>query len=764
MPKLENVQKQNYTPFLRLPRLSDSVPCILIMLASRCSFLEISPFACAMFFSVFDLKIGYLGIIFSSLGFFSRGVLMQKSDSILAMLLLMIYALVRPDYKSKRVQSSAVCGTAVLICGIIRFLYMDFTTYDILTLIIEAVTASFSYIIFLNASVLTGYLRRNPKEDELISAAVCAGIFISGLSGLTPSGTIEISRIISAYMIMSVSLALPLAVSGSCGVAAGLICCMNDTSSVTLMGLYGLSAIFGNLLKSFGKYGVALGFLGSTAVTALYIGNSISVSVAEIIVASLLFIITPNKLLSRFSEYILRTTQANSAVSGDRMRTYLSSRLKASAHAFARLASVYRAATEKSVRMYNRDICTVIDKTIKKVCTFCPDRAKCIEKNCAEMYRKIFLTLETLEKSGFLDSTNVPKEFSHECSRCDIFLCETVNSYENYRRELFKMGEFEQNRDNIINQYEEISNIFSDTSDEIGSGFCFLTELEEKLADRLTSENCPIRKITAIENGNGETEIYLSLSRPFDKSRLEEIISDCTDTDFQCRGGGYTRLKFVQRTKYSVEYGEKQIAEGNEIISGDTVSCFRLDSGKFYCILCDGMGSGRAAGMESRTCGRLLEEMIKDGFKAQTAVSFVNSSLSVMCPGESFSSVDLLEIDLFTGIGDFYKIGSCRSFIKRGDKTDTIFSSSLPIGILPDVHVSKISKKLENGDLIIMISDGADGGGYGFLSGERLKKIIADNDKNMNDAADAVAKSCGGKSAAKARDDITVVAIKIKEE
>ena len=63
-----------------------------------------------------------------------------------------------------------------------------------------------------------------------------------------------------------------------------------------------------------------------------------------------------------------------------------------------------------------------------------------------------------------------------------------------------------------------------------------------------------------------------------------------------------------------------------------------------------------------------------------------------------------------------------------------------------------------------MISDGADGGGYGFLSGERLKKIIADNDKNMNDAADAVAKSCGGKNAAKARDDITVVAIKIKEE
>lgn len=760
MPKLQNVQKINYTPFLRTVRLSDSLPCLLILLAARCSFLEISPFACAMFFSVFDLKIGYMGILFSALGFFSRGVLMQKSDSLLAMLLLMIYALIRSDYKQQRIISSAVCGGAVFLSGIIRFFYMPFSTYDVLLLIIEAITAAFSYILFLNASALTGYLRRAPKESELISAAVCAGIFISGLSGLTPEGSVDISRIISAYMIMSVSLSLPLAVSGSCGVAAGLICSMNDTSAVTLTGLYGLSAIFGNLLKSFGKYGVALGFLGSTAVTALYIGNTVSVSVIEIIAACALFIITPNRVHKSISDYILRTASVGKTCDSDRMREYLGARLGAAGHAFARLASVYRGITEKSIRMYNKDICTVIDKTVNKVCAGCADCGRCIEKNYADSYRIIFGALEALEDKGFCNAANAPKEFTVMCSKSDIFLCELAHSYEDYRRSLLKKGEFEHNRDIMINQYEEISDIFSGIGDEIGTGFCFLGELEEKLGDCLVEAGCPLRKASALENGAGETEIYISLNRPFDKEKLAKLVSECVGMPFECRGG-YANLKLVQKTAYRVEYGEKQIAEGSQVVSGDTVSSFYTDRGKFYVLLCDGMGSGSAAGRESRTCGRLLEELIKDGFKAQTAVSLVNSSLALLCDAESFSSVDLLEIDLFTGNADFYKVGCCRSFIKRGDRIDTVFSSALPIGILPDVHISRISKKLDSGDLVIMMSDGADGNGYGFLSGERVKKILSDSDKSMNDVAAAVAESTGFKNAACARDDITVAAIKI---
>ena len=65
-------------------------------------------------------------------------------------------------------------------------------------------------------------------------------------------------------------------------------------------------------------------------------------------------------------------------------------------------------------------------------------------------------------------------------------------------------------------------------------------------------------------------------------------------------------------------------------------------------------------------------------------------------------------------------------------------------------------------DLIIMMSDGAEGNSLGFLSSERMKKLLEDDNKRMDDIAAAVINSAGLKGITKVRDDMTVAAIKIK--
>ena len=63
-------------------------------------------------------------------------------------------------------------------------------------------------------------------------------------------------------------------------------------------------------------------------------------------------------------------------------------------------------------------------------------------------------------------------------------------------------------------------------------------------------------------------------------------------------------------------------------------------------------------------------------------------------------------IDLYTGETEFIKVGASMSFIKKGAEVEVINSSSLPFGILDDINITPIKKKVKQGDIIVTISDG----------------------------------------------------------
>ena len=65
-------------------------------------------------------------------------------------------------------------------------------------------------------------------------------------------------------------------------------------------------------------------------------------------------------------------------------------------------------------------------------------------------------------------------------------------------------------------------------------------------------------------------------------------------------------------------------------------------------------------------------------------------------------------IDLFSGDAEFIKIGANTTYIKSGNKTERIISTSLPAGILGEVDIEAVRKKLHDNDFIIMLSDGVE--------------------------------------------------------
>lgn len=102
----------------------------------------------------------------------------------------------------------------------------------------------------------------------------------------------------------------------------------------------------------------------------------------------------------------------------------------------------------------------------------------------------------------------------------------------------------------------------------------------------------------------------------------------------------------------------------------------------------------------------LLEQFMEAGFKEETAIRLINSILVLKSNEQTFSTLDMAVINLFTGICDFIKIGAATTFIKRNDWVESISAHTMPIGVFNQVDYDNVSKKLYDGDYIIMVSDG----------------------------------------------------------
>lgn len=73
---------------------------------------------------------------------------------------------------------------------------------------------------------------------------------------------------------------------------------------------------------------------------------------------------------------------------------------------------------------------------------------------------------------------------------------------------------------------------------------------------------------------------------------------------------------------------------------------------------------------------------------------------------EVFTTFDISLIDLYTGKLQIIKTGAPATFIRRKNRVDIINSKSLPVGILKDIDFNVYEGYLDDGDVIIMMSDG----------------------------------------------------------
>ena len=203
---------------------------------------------------------------------------------------------------------------------------------------------------------------------------------------------------------------------------------------------------------------------------------------------------------------------------------------------------------------------------------------------------------------------------------------------------------------------------------------------------------------------------------------------------------------------FAPELGVSAAGKPGHSISGDRGACFRTESGMYYILLCDGMGTGAEAAGESRGAVRTVAGLIRAGLEPREALETLNGIYILRGDG-GFSTVDLLALSLVTGEGVLYKWGAAPSYLKSGPETKKIGTAAPPpgLGIGEGHKAEEYRLSLREGEMLVLLSDGAGGEDAG-------RQVAAWKDGDPKALAAAII----SKAQTDGEDDMTAVALRLR--
>lgn len=270
----------------------------------------------------------------------------------------------------------------------------------------------------------------------------------------------------------------------------------------------------------------------------------------------------------------------------------------------------------------------------------------------------------------------------------------------------------------IATQLEEMAAVLEEYTGVDCREVSIEISMEAQIEKILGSKGIKVGTMSLIERGDGHQEFMMTLKcvrngGSVTSYEVAGVVSKVLKKDFLSApdnrfviNGNFNDFSFLECGRFDTLYGVARANKNGNAVSGDNFSVNQLNCGKIIISLVDGMGSGDKACQESRRVVELLEQSIEAGFREESAIELINSVFSVNDMVGMPVTVDMCVIDTFLGVCNCIKLGAASTYIRRKGWVDVIESNTMPIGVLPDIDYDSTTKKLYDGDYIVMVSDG----------------------------------------------------------
>ncbi|MDE6016047.1 MAG: SpoIIE family protein phosphatase [Acetatifactor sp.] len=375
--------------------------------------------------------------------------------------------------------------------------------------------------------------------------------------------------------------------------------------------------------------------------------------------------------------------------------------------------------------------------------------ARCMETGGEEQtaWRGETFAEETSEDVRQPDRRDVLEERRSQENRLLIShnLCEVAQIMIRLADELFRCRPMEERYRKLLLHALRTESIYADH-------FCYLTEkADDTHAISMTlSTNrkggCPAAQVADM--------LSVLLKRPLQLSAASPYLVEQEPHSFV----------FMEEAKYMALTGFCKVTKENETISGDHYAILESEKGKMTLLLSDGTGSGERASKDSEKVLDLMEKLLEAGYDTEAAVNMVNVAFFAGGRECNYPTLDICDLNLYDGSCSFCKIGGAASFLKRGDRVEQISQCSFPLGIFRNVETNRIDRQLQDGDYVILMTDGVlDALGEGNYE-EAMERAVAElSEVSPGEIAERLLElalcACGGHI----RDDMTVLVAGIWE-
>ena len=413
----------------------------------------------------------------------------------------------------------------------------------------------------------------------------------------------------------------------------------------------------------------------------------------------------------------------------------------------------------------------MIESLADRVCQSCEMNSKCWGRELHSTFSEFGeLMLSCENKNVYL-----PKKLDLKCVKRTTLLKSAEDLFSTYTVNEALKSRLIEGRKVIANQINNMSITVSGILSDFNSNVNSCLEIDKVLRKTLAKNKIRYNNIYSYTDRKGRLKIKIKIDsydgESYCRKYILPIISEFVRTPLSIAQDGCTvdpetnecSIVMEETCKYNVSSFVAFNVKDGEKYSGDSYSFGKNKVGEYVTILSDGMGSGPEAGLESEAAIELIEKFNEGGFSEATTLNAVNSIMGMkFSEDEKFTTLDMNSIDLYTGEAQFIKVGASMSFIKRGSEIEVVDSTTLPFGIVDDIDIKPVKKKVKNGDIIVTISDGVididkdNVGEYtwivNYLKGEQVNPEIL---------AREILEQAKRKSNGRVLDDMTVIVSKL---
>ena len=241
--------------------------------------------------------------------------------------------------------------------------------------------------------------------------------------------------------------------------------------------------------------------------------------------------------------------------------------------------------------------------------------------------------------------------------------------------------------------------------------------MDDYVKHKLREHKIIARKIYINENNKGLLEVRFLAKRKkkhnIKVAVLQKVISEAVGKKMRLSKESlsivteqYNEYQLFEEVNFMTLSGTARQTKNQGEFSGDNFAVMELNSGQTFMSICDGMGTGKKAWKYSEIIIDLLEKMIDSGFEESTTLKLANGVMLTGNQWQEPAAVDMALIDQYSGTCQFLKLGAACTYVQRGSWVECIKSTSLPLGVLEEIDMETITKKLYDGDFVIMVSDG----------------------------------------------------------